>query len=88
MNFIKRTVLSNMESMGNVQLQIEQYALKSPPAFSAIVFYLFLQLIFLFMKSICILFWTKLIFVPKRSRCSHVLSNTATNRRDKFLKFV
>ena len=32
-------------------LQIEHYALKSPSAFSAIVFYIFLQLIILFMES-------------------------------------
>ena len=36
-------------------LQIEHYALKSPSAFSAIVFYIFVQLIILFMESIYIL---------------------------------
>ena len=36
-------------------LQIEHYALKTPSAFSAIVFYIFLQLNVLFMESIHIL---------------------------------
>ena len=34
---------------------------KSPSAFNAIVFYMFEQLIFLFMESICTLFWTEMI---------------------------
>ena len=36
-------------------LQIKHYALKLPSAFSAIVFYIFLQLIILFIESIHIL---------------------------------
>ena len=37
-------------------LQIEHYALKLPSAFSATAFYIFLQLIVLFMESIHMLF--------------------------------
>ena len=44
-----------MEFMPFNSLQIEHYALKSPSAFSGIVFYMFLQLIILFMESIRIL---------------------------------
>ena len=42
-------------------LQIEHYALKLPAAFSAIAFYIFLQLIILFMESIRKLVLTDMI---------------------------
>ena len=44
------TIIWNSQAF--YSLQIEHYALKSPSAFSAIVFYIFLQLIILFMESI------------------------------------
>ena len=47
------TVIWNFPAFSS--LQIEHYALKSPSAFSAIVFYIFLQRIILFMESIHIL---------------------------------
>ena len=47
------TVIWNLRAFKS--LQIGQYALKSPSAFSAIVFYIFLQLTILFMESIHIL---------------------------------
>ena len=41
--------------------RIEQYALKSPSTFNAIVFYLHLQSIIQSMGSIYIIFWAKMI---------------------------
>ena len=47
------TVIWNLRAFHS--LQIEHYAYKSPSAFSAMVFYIFLQLIILFTVSIHIL---------------------------------
>ena len=53
------TVIWNLRRF--YSLQIEQYALKSPSAFSAIVSYIFLQLVIQFMELIHILVWTEMI---------------------------
>ena len=49
------------------------------------MFYIFLQLIILFMESIYVLIWTEMI-ICKSSRFSHLFGITVTNRVDYAIK--
>ena len=55
-----------MEFTGILQFADRTLCPKSPCAFSAIVFYIFLHRIILFMESIDILVWTEMIICNKK----------------------